>query len=309
MKWLSRLARRFGSARALCVALLFALVFLRITDPRAARRTAAAGVRSFQVLKPRDATQRPVVIVDIDEESLRKLGQWPWPRTRVADLVTRLTELGAAAIAFDVVFAEPDRLSPALAADDFRDLDEETRDKLRALPSNDEVLAEAMRQSRVVLGETGLPTAVPQPEVQPRVGRRGRTGRRSEAVSVRTFPGCCATFRFSSRPPPGAALFSIRPSATASSGACRWSCRRRATIMPSLTFEMLRVVTGSSTILIRMDEAGVNSVAMPGFEMPTDRNGQLWVHFARHDPGALRLGDRCAGRPRRRATACRAGWC
>ena len=46
--------------------------------------------------------------------------------------ITRLTRLGAAAIAFDVVFAEPDRLSPALAADAYRDLDEETRNKLRA---------------------------------------------------------------------------------------------------------------------------------------------------------------------------------
>ena len=118
----------------------------------------------FQILKPRDATQRPVVIVDIDEESLRKLGQWPWPRTRVAELITRLTEAGALVIGFDVVFSEPDRLSPGVAADAFRDVDEETRKKLRALPSNDQVLADAIRRSRVVLGETGLPVPVPPAE-------------------------------------------------------------------------------------------------------------------------------------------------
>jgi adenylate cyclase len=54
--------------------------------------------------------------------------------------------------------------------------------------------------------------------------------------------------------------------------------------MPSLTFEMLRIVTKSDTILIKADEAGIRSVAVPGFEVPTDRNGQLWVHFSRHDP-------------------------
>jgi CHASE2 domain-containing sensor protein len=53
------------------------------------------------------------VIIDIDEDSLSSYGQWPWPRTRIAELVTRLTELGALAIAFDIIFAEPDRLSPA----------------------------------------------------------------------------------------------------------------------------------------------------------------------------------------------------
>ena len=59
-------------------------------------------------------TARPVTIVDIDEKSLAdtKFGQWPWPRTRMADIVTNLTKLGAVVIAFDVVFSEPDRLNP-----------------------------------------------------------------------------------------------------------------------------------------------------------------------------------------------------
>ena len=92
---------------------------------------------------------------------------------------------------------------------------------------------------------------------------RNRTRNRCRSASRRwaairshscsTFPGCCETFRSSKTPPPGAACSASAPSATASCGACRWSCRRKATIMPSLTFEMLRVATGSSTILIRMD--------------------------------------------------------
>src|ERR1700675_932542 len=54
--------------------------------------------------------------------------------------------------------------------------------------------------------------------------------------------------------------------------------------MPSLTFEMLRVATGTDTIFIKSDVAGIKSVAVKGFEVPTDRNGQLWVHFAHYDP-------------------------
>src|SRR5476651_1464540 len=167
MKWLSRLARRFTSARAVCVALLFALLFLRVSDPGPLEELRLRAFDIFQVIQPRVSTERPVVIVDIDEESLRKLGQWPWPRTRVGDLITRLTNLGAAVIAFDVIFAEPDRLSPVLAANEFRDLDEETRTKLRALPSNDQVMADAIKQSRVVLGETGLPAIVPESGAKP----------------------------------------------------------------------------------------------------------------------------------------------
>jgi adenylate cyclase len=54
--------------------------------------------------------------------------------------------------------------------------------------------------------------------------------------------------------------------------------------VPSLSLELLRVVTGSSAILVRVDQAGVQAVAVPGLEVPTDRNGQFWVHFNHHDP-------------------------
>ena len=113
-------------------------------------------LRYFPGIDPRVKTARPVTIVDIDEKSLAKLGQWPWPRTHIADMITNLTRLGAVVIAFDIVFAEPDRLNPDAAAETMRDLDEETRNKLRELPSNDQIFADAIRRSRVVLGETGL---------------------------------------------------------------------------------------------------------------------------------------------------------
>jgi adenylate cyclase len=113
------MARRFGLGRTLSLALLVALLVLRIADPAPIEELRLRTFDIFQILEPREATQRPVVIVDIDEDSLRKLGQWPWPRTRVAELVTRLTEAGALVIGFDVVFSEPDRLSPGVAADAF----------------------------------------------------------------------------------------------------------------------------------------------------------------------------------------------
>ena len=55
-------------------------------------------------------------------------------------------------------------------------------------------------------------------------------------------------------------------------------------MMPSLSFEILRVVTGTPTIIIKSEEAGIKSVGLRGLEIPTDHNAQLWVHFARQDP-------------------------
>ncbi|MGC1573921.1 MAG: CHASE2 domain-containing protein, partial [Pseudolabrys sp.] len=105
MTWLSRLARGFGLARGLAFILLVALAALRIADPIPIQELRVRVFDLFQVIHPREATQRPVVIVDIDEKSLKTIGQWPWPRTRVADLITRLTQMGALVVAFDIVFA------------------------------------------------------------------------------------------------------------------------------------------------------------------------------------------------------------
>jgi adenylate cyclase len=111
---------------------------------------------TLQRLSPRPYTDMPVRVVDIDERSLRELGQWPWPRTQVAALVDRLRELGAATVAFDMVFPEPDRTSPARYAQSLEterpDVDPRVTAALELLPDHDQVLAGAVRKVPVVLG-------------------------------------------------------------------------------------------------------------------------------------------------------------
>src|SRR4029078_11685345 len=107
MKWLSRWGRRFGLARALALVLLLALAALRIFDPLPIQELRVRVFDLFQVLQPREVTERPVVIIDIDEQSLKSVGQWPWPRTRIADLISRLPQMGALVIPVDVGLADP----------------------------------------------------------------------------------------------------------------------------------------------------------------------------------------------------------
>ena len=282
MKWLSRWGRRFGLARALALLLLLALAALRILDPLPIQELRVRVFDLFQVLQPREATERPVVIIDIDEQSLKSVGQWPWPRTRIADLISRLTQMGALVIAFDVVFAEPDRMSPSVAADEFRDLDDAIRTKLRALPSNDAVLADALKNSRVVLGESGLPFAVAQPEgAKPPIGLATMGG--DPRPFLLNFPGLLRNVPQFEQAASGRGLFTIRAERDGIVRRVPIVMQAQGTVMPSLSLEMLRVASGSNTVLIRSDHAGVQSAAVPGFVIPTDRNGQLWIHFSPHD--------------------------
>ena len=285
MRRIARWARWFGLPRALCLVLLFALVALRIADPRPLEEVHLRTFDLFQVLRPRDQKIRPVVIADIDEASLKQIGQWPWPRTIVADLITRLHELGAVAIGFDVVFAEPDRMSPAVAATEFRGIDAETREKLATLPSNDAVLAEAIKRAgNVVVGEAGSATATQRTDAEKTL-QTGFAVRGPDPLPfLVTFPGLLRNVPSIEQAAAGRGLFSINPERDGIVRRVPVIMEAQDMLVPSLTMEMLRIVTHTSAILIRTDQAGVRSVAVPGLEVPTDRNGQFWVHFNKHDP-------------------------
>src|SRR6185295_5049310 len=276
--------RKFGYARVACLVLLVGAAALRVWDPHPVQEIRVRTFDYFQLFQPRVKTIRPVTIVDIDERSLAdpRLGQWPWPRTRIADMVTHLTKLGAVVIAFDVVFSEPDRLNPDIAADTFRNLDEATREKLRALPSNDKIFAEAIAQSRVVLGESGGPDVHVLDKDLPVTGI-AMLGEEPQPFMFQ-FPGLLRNVDVLEHAAAGRGLFTIRPERDGIVRRVPMIMVAQGITMPSLTFEMLRVASGSGTILIKADKAGIQSIAVKGFPIPTDANGQLWVHYAQRDP-------------------------
>jgi len=270
----------------MCLALLIGLAALRIADPAPVEEIRVRTFDTFQRIDPRVKTARPVTIVDIDEASLAKLGQFPWPRTRIADLIIALTKLGAVVIAFDIVFSEPDRLNPDVAADTFRDLDEETRSRLRALPSNDQILADAMRRSRVVLGESGLPQVQSEFDKSLPLTGLAMLGEEPQPFMLE-WPGLLRNVPLLEAAAAGRGLFTIWPERDGIVRRVPVMMLAQGATMPSLSFEMLRVATGTDTIFIKSDQAGIKSIGVKGFQIPTDRNGQLWVHFAHHDPKIL----------------------
>ncbi|MBR0691970.1 CHASE2 domain-containing protein [Bradyrhizobium lablabi] len=275
--------RRFGYARLVCLALLLGIAAVRHWDPPPVQELRLRTFDLFQVLDPRKKTIRPVTIVDIDERSLAdpKLGQWPWPRTRIADIINNLTRLGAVVIAFDVVFAEPDRLNPDIAADTFGNLDEELRARLRALPSNDKIFADAIRNSRVVLGEFGGQHV--HTEVDLKLPVTGLAMRGDPEPFMFQLPGLLRNVPVLEEAAAGRGLFTILPERDGIVRRVPMMMKAQGVIMPSLSFEMLRVASGSGTILINADELGVRSIRVEGFTLATDKNAQLWLHYARHD--------------------------
>lgn len=279
---LSFLGRVVLSRRTFGLLLLLILIPLRISDPAPLEELKLRTFDLFQTIKPRADSERPVVIIDIDEASLAAYGQWPWPRTLVAQIIDRLFEWQSAAIAFDVLFPEPDRTSPNEAMKHFHDLDDATRARLQQLPSNDDVLAKAIARGKVVLGQAGTQTlgdSTSQPLPQTGVAVLGP----DPAAYLYSFPRLLRNLPQLEQAAAGRGLFTI---ATERDGIVRrvpLIMSAGGHLVPALSLDLLRVATGAGAVLVRADESGVRQVGLPGLPLATDQHGRVWVYFSPHD--------------------------
>jgi adenylate cyclase len=277
-----RSAHALSSRRSFGLSQLVVLLAIRIWDPAPLEELRLRSLDLYQNLSPRISDVRPVVIVDIDEESVSAYGQWPWPRTILADLLTRLYELQVAAIAFDVIFPEPDRSSPNEAVAHFRNLDDATRERLLQLPSNDEIFASAIGRGRVVLGRSGTHTMDTRSTEKLPETAFATLGSDPRPYLI-DFPHMLYNLPRLEKAAAGRGLFSIRTDRDGMVRRVPIVMGVEGRIVPALTLDLLRVVAGSNTILIRADASGIRSVAVSGLELPTDQNGRIWLYFGPQD--------------------------
>ena len=281
--WLKRLGTSFGLPRAVALVFLFAAVVIRVWDPGPLELTRLKLFDFYQQLKPREADQRPVVIVDIDEASLKALGQWPWPRTQLAELIDAITRAGSVGIAMDIVFAEPDRTSPARVAATLGQLSDGARAELEASPDHDQVLAEAIARSRVVLGESALIDDMLARDLSDLPPTAFATLGENPEQFLFSFPRLLPNIPELERSAAGRGMFTIKSDVDGIVRRVPLVMRADDRVMPSLSLELLRVATGQRSFLIKTDDVGISSIVVAGVEIPTDRNARLWVHFTRHD--------------------------
>ena len=283
--WLRGLTAGVGSGRVIAVLILIGAVSLRILDPAPLQFARLKMFDLYQAAKPRVVEQHPVVIVDIDEKSIKAVGQWPWPRTVLADLVLRLRELGAKAIGFDVLFAEADRMSPRSVADTLRQADPALLSKLRSLPDNEFYFRDAIQGGSVVLGQAGhYEQTVRQPNAaypSTPVAIKGGDPRNF----LIDFPGLVRNVPELEGAAGGRGLFTIKPEFDGIIRRVPLIVSAKSKVMPSLSLEMLRLAADASSVRVLVDQAGVKSVSVGRLEIPTDQAGHVWIRYSHRDPG------------------------
>ncbi|MEH6405089.1 MAG: adenylate/guanylate cyclase domain-containing protein [Sneathiella sp.] len=237
----------------------------------------------YQRLDPRiPSKSSPVVVVDIDEKSLAAVGQWPWSRDVLAEIIQKLTDAGSVVVGMDIVFPEADRLSAPLLAKKMQGLDSETRKKLAMLPGNDEILAKAMKRSRVVLGgylsnEKGV-VQTNTLNLLPSINWVGKNPIRY-IKSARTLVGNVDVLEKAAA---GFSTFTLDSDFDGIIRRIPLLSRVGEKLIPILGLEILRVATGRN-VLVRASENGVEGVVVARSLIPTDGFGRMWIRFSKYD--------------------------
>ena len=269
-------------------AVIVASLALRVWDPTPVARLRALVFDAYQRVNPHQFDPAlPVRIVDIDEESLQKIGQWPWPRTVLADLLDKLGAQGAAAVGFDMVFPEPDRMSPANAVQYWPPSPalETLKSEVAKLPTNDQILAKAIGESPVVMGFIASPEAHSMPETKAGFAHAGDDPR----LFAHYYPGAAASLKELQDPAQGAGALNWIPEYDQIIRRMPMVVRIGDTLYPSLAADLLRLAQGASTYVIKSsgasgeqafgEKTGIVKIRVGDFEIPTEANGQMWIRF------------------------------
>ena len=276
------------------LAVLLIAIGARMAAPDLLERLSLIAFDLYQRISPRVHGDLPVRIVDIDDPSLAKIGQWPWPRTVVAHLVERLADAGAAVVAFDIDFAEPDRTSPKMllpliehsgaGATDAQKL-------LAALPDPDLRLAAAMRKVPVVTGFI----LTDHGETRPPAAKAGFAFAGADPLGhVENYAKVVANLPVLETAAAGDGFLNQYPD---------WDdvVRRVPLILkfdnkpyPSLAAEALRLAFGATTYVGRAagangennfgQDTGLTAVRIGPLTVPTDAAGRVWLHYAPPQP-------------------------
>lgn len=247
----------------------------------------------FLRLKPRIYQPTPVRIVDIDDDSIERFGQWPWPRTLLAKLLNRLDNLGASAIAFDILFLDADRTTPSRVIGNMEEFapDDPFVARFKQLPDHDLIFADAIKRSHVVLGFALRARARDRlPEAKTSFSAAGD----DPEPWVPHFAGGASDLDLFEAAAAGNAVLDTLPERDGIARRTPLIAMVGKKLYPALSLDALRVAqgahgyvvksTGASGVVAFGAHAGLDAIKVGKIIVPTGADGTVWIHYTPHEP-------------------------
>ena len=257
--------------------LLFFLIALKTANPGFVKAVSFLSFDLYQKIFPLKKESSEVVIIDIDEKSLKKFGQFPWNRSVFARIIENVNTAEPKAIGFDVFFSEKDKQSPEEIIKSYNLIPTDVN-QIQKIKGHDEILREELERSNSVIAVLGS-----------NVSSHGTYDRSAKAKFLSkggdpkeftfSFPYSIGSLEKLEKSAKGLGSISFLDQTDGIIRSLPLILRFANKLYPTMGLEMIRVGSKQKNIFVELDEVGIKKISARPFKISSDPNGLFWIRY------------------------------
>ena len=258
--------------------ILILLIVLKTINPTFIKSISFLSFDMYQKVFPLKKNDSDVIIIDIDEKSLSKFGQFPWNRSIFAKIIENVDSTNPKAIGFDVFFSEKDKQSPEEIIKSYNILANDVINYLINIKGHDERFRQQLENSKSVLAVLGS-----------NVSSHGSYDRKAKARFLSkggdpnqftyNYPYSIGSLEKLEKSAKGLGSISFLDQTDGIIRSLPLIVRFNKKIYPTMGLEMVRVGENQKNLYVELDEVGVKRISVRPHKVLTDPNGILWIRY------------------------------
>ncbi len=257
--------------------LLILLITIKIINPSFIKSISNLSFDLYQKVFTLEKKDTDVVIIDIDEDSLGKFGQFPWSRSIFAKILDQLNISNPKAIGFDIFFAEKDKQSPEEIIKSYNLIPSDMVD-LQKLKSHDEVFAEKLKESKSIIAVLG--SNVPSHSNYDRKAKAKFLSKGGDPKKFTySYPYSIGSLESLEENVKGLGSISFLDQSDGIIRSLPLLVRFNEKLYPTMGLEMVRVGSKQKNIYVELNEVGIKRISARPHKIKSDPNGIIWIKY------------------------------
>jgi len=257
--------------------LLILLITIKTINPSFIKSISNLSFDLYQKVFTLEKKDTDVVIIDIDEDSLGKFGQFPWSRSVFAKIIDQLNTSNPKAIGFDIFFAEKDKQSPEEIIKSYNLIPSDMID-LQKLKSHDEVFAEKLKESKSIIAVLG--SNVPSHSNYDRKAKAKFLSKGGDPKQFTySYPYSIGSLESLEENVKGLGSISFLDQSDGIIRSLPLLVRFNEKLYPTMGLEMVRVGSKQKNIYVELNEVGIKRISARPHKIKSDPNGIIWIKY------------------------------
>jgi len=257
--------------------LLIFLIALKIINPSFIKSISYLSFDLYQKVFPLEKRETDVIIIDIDEKSLGKFGQFPWSRSVFAKIIENVSASNPKAIGFDIFFSEKDKQSPEEIIKAYSLIPTDVSE-LQNIKGHDEIFREQLEKSKSVIAVLG--SSVPSHGTHDRSPKARFLSKGGDPKNFTyAYPYSIGSLEKLEKSAKGLGSISFLDQTDGIIRSLPLVVRFENKLYPTMGLEMVRVGSNQKNLYLEMNEIGIHRISSRPHKIYSDPNGIIWIRY------------------------------